>query len=125
MEPQFIDSEPGDRTTAARACSFRPLRALSTPLALFTQDSTTDAATCWQRAHAGEERDLLVAYFSMEFGIEESLPIYSGGLGILAGDHLKAAAELGIPVKLIGVGEGIEDLRPFDARQFAEALLAE
>ncbi|MBA3841808.1 MAG: alpha-glucan family phosphorylase [Actinobacteria bacterium] len=38
----------------------------------------------------------------MEFGIEESLPIYSGGLGVLAGDHLKAAAELGIP--LVGVG---------------------
>ena len=46
--------------------------------------------------------DLLVAYFSMEFGIEETLPIYSGGLGVLAGDHLKAAAELGIP--LVGVG---------------------
>jgi glycogen phosphorylase len=38
----------------------------------------------------------------MEFGIEESLPIYSGGLGVLAGDHLKAAAELGVP--LVGVG---------------------
>lgn len=43
-----------------------------------------------------------VAYFSAEFGLHESLPIYSGGLGILAGDHLKSASELGIP--LIGVG---------------------
>src|SRR5689334_25446961 len=66
-----------------------------------TADSTTQAATWWRRAH-GDERDLLVAYFSMEFGIEEQLPIYSGGLGVLAGDHLKAAAELGIP--LVGVG---------------------
>jgi starch phosphorylase len=66
-----------------------------------SSDSTTAAATWWRRAH-GDERDLLVAYFSMEFGIEESLPIYSGGLGVLAGDHLKAAAELGIP--LVGVG---------------------
>ncbi|MGV9711306.1 alpha-glucan family phosphorylase [Gordonia sp. NPDC003424] len=43
-----------------------------------------------------------IAYFSMEFGISEVLPIYSGGLGILAGDHLKAASDLGLP--LIGVG---------------------
>ncbi len=43
-----------------------------------------------------------VAYFSPEFGITEWLPLYSGGLGILAGDHLKAASDLGVP--LIGVG---------------------
>ena len=43
-----------------------------------------------------------VAYFCAEFGVHESLPIYSGGLGILAGDHLKSASDLGIP--LIGVG---------------------
>ncbi|WP_455379794.1 alpha-glucan family phosphorylase, partial [Acidihalobacter prosperus] len=43
-----------------------------------------------------------VAYFSMEFGLSESLPIYSGGLGILAGDMLKTASDLGVP--MIGVG---------------------
>jgi starch phosphorylase len=43
-----------------------------------------------------------IAYFSMEYGIHESLPIYSGGLGVLAGDHLKAASDLGLP--LVGVG---------------------
>jgi starch phosphorylase len=43
-----------------------------------------------------------IAYFCAEFGISEGLPIYSGGLGILAGDHLKAASDLGIP--LVGVG---------------------
>src|SRR5512143_1996002 len=43
-----------------------------------------------------------VAYFSMEFGLSESLPIYSGGLGILAGDFLKTASDLGLPV--IGIG---------------------
>lgn len=43
-----------------------------------------------------------IGYFSMEFGVAEALPIYSGGLGILAGDHLKAASDLGLP--LIGVG---------------------
>jgi len=43
-----------------------------------------------------------IAYFSMEFGIHESVPLFAGGLGILAGDHLKAASDLGLP--LIGVG---------------------
>ncbi|MCK6448470.1 MAG: alpha-glucan family phosphorylase [Planctomycetes bacterium] len=43
-----------------------------------------------------------IAYFSAEFGVHESLPIYSGGLGILAGDHLKSASDLGLP--LVGVG---------------------
>ncbi|MGF1495565.1 MAG: alpha-glucan family phosphorylase [Elainellaceae cyanobacterium] len=43
-----------------------------------------------------------IAYFCAEFGVHESLPIYSGGLGLLAGDHLKSASDLGIP--LIGVG---------------------
>ena len=58
------------------------------------------AETWW----TGLERpdDFLVAYFSAEFGLDESLPVYSGGLGILAGDHLKAASELGVP--LVGVG---------------------
>jgi starch phosphorylase len=45
---------------------------------------------------------LLVAYFSLEFGLTEAIPIYSGGLGVLAGDHLKAASDLGLP--LVGVG---------------------
>jgi starch phosphorylase len=44
----------------------------------------------------------LAAYFSAEFGLHESLPIYSGGLGILAGDHLKSSSEIGLP--LVGVG---------------------
>ncbi len=45
---------------------------------------------------------LTVAYFSMEFGLSEALPIYSGGLGILAGDHLKTASDLGVP--MVGIG---------------------
>ncbi|KQQ99094.1 glycogen phosphorylase [Arthrobacter sp. Leaf141] len=50
----------------------------------------------------GPEAPAAIAYFSPEFGITEVLPQYSGGLGILAGDHLKAASDLGVP--LIGVG---------------------
>jgi glycogen phosphorylase len=67
-----------------------------------TTDTRTDLVTWWSRKHGDDGGDLLVAYFSMEFGLEARLPIYSGGLGVLAGDHLKAAAELGIP--LVGVG---------------------
>ncbi|MBF0426139.1 MAG: DUF3417 domain-containing protein, partial [Magnetococcales bacterium] len=44
-----------------------------------------------------------IVYFCMEFGLSEALPIYSGGLGLLAGDHLKAASELGIPLTAIGI----------------------
>lgn len=44
-----------------------------------------------------------IAYFSMEFGLSEALPIYSGGLGILAGDHLKAASDLGVPITGVGL----------------------
>src|SRR5437660_11228296 len=44
----------------------------------------------------------LTAYFSPEFGVSEDLPQYSGGLGVLAGDHLKGAADMGLP--LVGVG---------------------
>ena len=47
--------------------------------------------------------DVLVAYFSMEFGVDARLAIYSGGLGVLAGDHLKAAAELGVPLVAVGL----------------------
>jgi glycogen phosphorylase len=56
----------------------------------------------WGARHASVLGARPVAYFSAEFGLHESLPIYSGGLGILAGDHLKSASDLGIP--LIGIG---------------------
>ena len=52
--------------------------------------------------HLDPERDL-VAYFCAEFGLHESLPIYSGGLGILAGDHCKAASDLGLPFVAVGL----------------------
>lgn len=56
----------------------------------------------WGATHAGILGHRPVAYFSAEFGLHESLPVYSGGLGVLAGDHLKSASDLGIP--LVGVG---------------------
>jgi starch phosphorylase len=56
----------------------------------------------WGAKHAGVLRPRPVAYFSAEFGLHESIPIYSGGLGVLAGDHIKSASDLGIP--LVGIG---------------------
>ena len=59
----------------------------------------------WFQSRAGGETSPLdqVAYFSPEFGIAEALPQYSGGLGVLAGDHLKAASDLGVPLSGIGL----------------------
>ena len=56
------------------------------------------AAPTWFQDTFPGERDARVAYFSAEFGIHESVPVYSGGLGILAGDHLKSASDLGLPL---------------------------
>jgi starch phosphorylase len=56
----------------------------------------------WGTRHAGVLRPRPVAYFSAEFGMHESLPVYSGGLGVLAGDHIKSASDLAIP--LVGIG---------------------
>lgn len=56
----------------------------------------------WGSTHCGVLRARPVAYFSAEFGLHESVPIYSGGLGILAGDHIKSASDLAVP--LIGIG---------------------
>jgi glycogen phosphorylase len=61
-----------------------------------------EADHTWGTRHAGVLRPRPVAYFSAEFGLHESVPEYSGGLGVLAGDHVKSASDLGIP--LIGVG---------------------
>jgi starch phosphorylase len=60
------------------------------------------AETTWFDRTFGEHREARMAYFSMEFGLHECLPIYSGGLGVLAGDHMKSASDLGLP--LVGVG---------------------
>jgi starch phosphorylase len=57
----------------------------------------------WSSTHAGVLGAKPVAYFSAEFGIHESVPIYSGGLGVLSGDHIKSASGLGVPLVAIGL----------------------
>ena len=57
----------------------------------------------WGRTHAGVLGSKPVAYFSLEFGVHESVPIYSGGLGVLSGDHIKSASGLGVPLVAVGL----------------------
>ncbi len=57
----------------------------------------------WSRQNAGVLGSRPVAYFSLEFGLHESVPIYSGGLGILAGDHVKSSSGLGVPLVAVGL----------------------
>lgn len=64
--------------------------------------SEAEVGGTWFARHHGEVPRRPVAYFCAEFGLHTSVPIYSGGLGVLAGDHCKAASDLGIP--LVGVG---------------------
>jgi glycogen phosphorylase len=66
-----------------------------------TLEETKNTPSWYDKVYAKSGRPL-IAYFSAEFGVHESVPIYSGGLGILAGDHLKSASDLGLP--LVGVG---------------------
>ncbi len=65
-------------------------------------DEAISSNDSWCSRERPEIAQALVAYFSAEFGLHSSLPIYSGGLGVLAGDHCKEASDLGVP--LVGVG---------------------
>ena len=57
----------------------------------------------WFKKNYPENKNDLIAYFSAEYGLDQILPIYSGGLGMLSGDHLKSASDLGIPLVAIGL----------------------
>ena len=71
--------------------------------ALATDHQDMLASPAWFQTAYPQSALRHVAYFSMEFGLSESLPIYSGGLGILAGDFLKTASDLGVPVTGVGL----------------------
>ena len=60
-------------------------------------DAYIGAESTWFTRHYPDMTDETIAYFSAEFGIHESLPIYSGGLGILSGDHTKETSDMGVP----------------------------
>ncbi|MGB9457327.1 MAG: alpha-glucan family phosphorylase [Bryobacteraceae bacterium] len=65
-------------------------------------DGVRQAAGTWWQSRFPELADRTIAYFSAEFALHQSLPIYAGGLGVLAGDHCKEASNLGIPLVCVG-----------------------
>jgi len=60
-------------------------------------------APAWYEKHCPNWKGFAIGYFSLEYGVTECLPIYSGGLGVLAGDHLKSASDLGLPLVAVGL----------------------
>ena len=112
LDPNIWDEcEQNPRQLLARTSAFRLAQAATDPLYLervrrlsdtfetYIAPARTSPGSPDARAITPEHP---VAYFCAEFGVHNSLPLYSGGLGILAGDHLKSASDLGLP--LIGVG---------------------
>ena len=69
----------------------------------FDEYTSPDARTWAREQTPALTRDNPVAYFCAEFGVHNSLPLYSGGLGMLAGDHLKSASDLGLPLVAVGL----------------------
>ncbi|WP_129626101.1 alpha-glucan family phosphorylase [Candidatus Oscillochloris fontis] len=65
-------------------------------------DAYMSTKQTWFNQHFPESKETQIAYFSAEFGIHESLPIYSGGLGILSGDHVKEASDMALPFVAVG-----------------------
>jgi starch phosphorylase len=86
---------------AARAADADFLRRYDDVMARLSQEAST-ADTWFARQHPGSNNHP-VAYFCAEFGLHNSVPIYSGGLGVLAGDHCKASSDLGVPLVSVGL----------------------
>ena len=90
----------------------------------------------YMESEGGQENAPKTAYFCMEYGLHESLPLYSGGLGILAGDHIKAASDVGLPLTAVGLflrdgyfrqyfdksGDQLDDYPAIDSTQHAVEL---
>ncbi|MEO7001471.1 MAG: alpha-glucan family phosphorylase [Ktedonobacterales bacterium] len=94
----LAEADPARLTALADDGAFQAR--YDTVLAAF--DAYMNPQSTWFSAHHPEAKGKTIAYFSAEFGLHESLPIYSGGLGILSGDHCKEASDLGLP--FVGVG---------------------
>ena len=94
----LADVQPERLTKLAEDPSY--LRQYSAVLKLF--DEYRSNGRSWFTMQHASETKKVIAYFSAEFGLHTSIPIYSGGLGILAGDHCKEASDLGVP--LVGIG---------------------
>jgi starch phosphorylase len=109
IDPPRWSSEPHNPVALLQSASDESLERLSSDSNFLERlracEESFDSymsGTSWYSELADRPTDERFAYFCAEFGISEGLPIYSGGLGVLAGDHLKAASDLGLP--LVGVG---------------------
>ena len=96
---EMVRTTSSERLAGARQ---RPERSSTTSARCQAPPRDGDQGPDVVRRPGRQRRSRTVAYFSPEFGITEALPQYSGGLGVLAGDHLKASSDLGVP--LVGVG---------------------
>jgi starch phosphorylase len=108
LDPERFEALDHNPTALVATLSDEELAGRATPeflerlqLVGATYEAETNRRTWWERRD--EDDRFGVAYFSSEFGLDESLPIYSGGLGVLAGDHLKSASDLGVPVTAVGL----------------------
>ncbi|WP_127131679.1 alpha-glucan family phosphorylase [Georgenia sp. SYP-B2076] len=110
LDPQLWESVHGDPVSLLGSLSPRRLEQLAADRALVAQVRELDAdlqryltePRWYQSSLDDPDKPNAIAYFSAEYGITAVLPQYSGGLGILAGDHLKSASDLGVPI--VGVG---------------------
>ena len=107
LDPElWEESEHSPRQLLAKISPYRLAEAASDPVYLERVQRLSNSFETYMNAAPGSTftitREHPVAYFCAEFGIHNSLPLYSGGLGILAGDHLKSASDLNLP--LVGVG---------------------
>ena len=104
------ECEQNPRALLAKTSAFRLAEAATDPIYLErvrridqSFQSYMSAIPHWQHEGKTITREHPVAYFCAEFGVHTSLPLYSGGLGILAGDHLKSASDLGLPLVAVGL----------------------
>ncbi|HEV3470283.1 MAG TPA: alpha-glucan family phosphorylase [Pyrinomonadaceae bacterium] len=106
------ECEHNPRRVLKEVAEFDLMRMLTDPvyvgrvgrLAASFGEYMAESARTWAAEHApGLRAGRPVAYFCAEFGVHHSLPLYSGGLGILAGDHLKSASDLGLPLVAVGL----------------------
>src|SRR5256885_12098798 len=126
LDPQGFRASKHNALVVTKSLAPERLRELAQDAALrarvdrahreFRAYVSPNAAT-WASTHAAPLRVRPVAYLSAEFGIHESLPIYSGGLGVLAGDHLKTASDLGLALVAVGLFYRESYFRPHIDRQ--------
>jgi starch phosphorylase len=112
LDPQGFRASKHNALVVTKSLAPERLRELAQDAALRTRvdrahrefrNYVSPNASTWASTHAAPLRVRPVAYFSAEFGLHESVPIYSGGLGVLAGDHLKTASDLGLALVAVGL----------------------